>query len=87
MKRATEAFSQAERRLNEEERRAEEKKEYDALCLKLARAEEKRPFFEEKRKKAEKFTAAKAVLEKNAFVENCKRQKMLGRGGGGKSGF
>ena len=87
LKRAAEAFSQAEKRLNEEERRAEEKKEYDALCLKLARAEEKRPFFEEKQKKAEKFTAAKAVLEKNDFAENCKRQRTLAAAKAEKAGF
>ncbi len=66
-----------EEELFSEQRRAEEKRDYDKLCLELKRAEEKLPYFSEQRKKAEKFPAAAAALEKSEAFAKISKAKAL----------
>lgn len=59
-------LAETESALAEERKRADEKKIYDGLCGKLKLAEEKLAYYSGRREKAERFSAAVAVNERDA---------------------
>ena len=71
------ALEEAEKEFTAVSRLAEEKKEYDALKLKAARAGEKLAFYTERREKLERYAAAVAVRDKSAELAELKKKKAL----------
>lgn len=71
------ALSETEIRLTAERKRAEEKREYEKLCLEKQRAEEKLAFYGERRRRLGLFPAAVSVGEKTETLERCARAKDL----------
>lgn len=64
-----------EQELLAQKRLSEEKAEYDKLCAAMRLAEEKLPYFSERRQKLERFAAAASAKEKSDALLKCSRAK------------
>ncbi|MBS5022187.1 MAG: SMC family ATPase [Firmicutes bacterium] len=71
------ALSETETRLTAAQKLAEEKREYEKLCLEKQRAEARLAYYAERRRKLDVFPAAAAVREKSETLEKCVRAKDL----------
>lgn len=71
------ALSETETRLTAAQKLAEEKREYEKLCLEKQRAEARLAYYAERRRKLDVVPRGAAVREKSETLEKCVRAKDL----------